>query len=194
MDIRRFEPRRIVASYFCIQAFFTFAWWSLLVSRRDSIRWFQPEQWPQESLLSFFLPDLTFLVLGSLVAARAVLSERAWASSAVWLLVGAGWYPALYCVGVSLVTGEAWIASSLMVAMAGLMLAMATILGNAIQSPSAIRVVSMDSASAVLWTLLQIVIFWSVFLWIMPQGVAELQGRFGFSHFTHSLQFEGSLS
>ncbi len=60
--------------------------------RPNSIPWFQPERWPSESLLSFFLADLIFLVVGSLVSAIAVLSEGAWAAVAIWLQVGL-WLP-----------------------------------------------------------------------------------------------------
>lgn len=194
MDIRKVDPKRVVASYFFIQAFATFAWWSLLLLSRDSIRLFQPTEWPPEVLLSFFLADLIFLVIGSLVAAIAVMGERTWAKTAVWIMVGAGWYPALYCVGVSVLTDEAWIASSLMVAMAGLMLAVATIYGAASQSPSLIRVVAMNRVSAPLWTSVQIVVFWGVFLWIMPRGIAELQQKIGWSTFTHDFQFECSFA
>ncbi len=193
MDIRKVEPKRIVASYFLIQAFGTFGWWCLLWFRRDSIRFFQPEQWPQEVLLSFFLSDLVFLIFGSLATAFVVLHARSWATTLVWFMVGAAWYPALYCVGASVLTGEAWIASSLMVAMAGFMLAVATILGTDHQLPSAIRVVPMDRVSAGLWTALQIAIFWSVFLWVLPQGLAELQRKLGWQSFAHELQFECSL-
>jgi peptidoglycan/LPS O-acetylase OafA/YrhL len=142
MDIRRVAPKRIVAGYYCVQSLCTIVWWCLLLFRRESIAWFQPDQWPQEVLLSFFIADLTFLICGSLLVGFAVFRESEWATAGVWLMVGTGWYAALYCLGVSVVTGEAWIASSLMVAMAGLMLATATIHGSANQVPSAIRVVT----------------------------------------------------
>lgn len=194
MDIRSIEPKRIVAAYFSIQAFGTLAWWFLLFLWPDSIRLFQPQSWPNEVLRSFFLADLTFLIVGSLVTAFVVLREQVWATNVVWLMVGAGWYPALYCVGASVVTGEAWIASSLMIAMAGLMLAVATIHGAANQSPAAIRVVPMNTKSAAFWTFFQIVIFWSVLLWIMPMGIAELQRQIGWPSFTHRFQFESSMA
>ncbi len=51
-----------------------------------------------------------------------------------------------------------------MVAMSGLTLAMATILGNQQQSLAAIRETPMQPILAFGWTLLQIPIFWGTFL------------------------------
>ena len=85
-------------------------------------------------------------------------------------------------------TDEAWIASAMMVSMAGLTLAMATIHGNLGQQPATIRVTHMTTMSAMGWTLAQTIIFWSVFLWILPKGIVELEHRLGWRSFSHSYQ------
>lgn len=125
-----------------------------------SIKWFQPIDWPADALLSFWLADLILIVIGSLTAAAGVWRNSQWTATVVWTVAVVTWYPTLVCIATSITTGEAWIAASMMVAMSGLSLAMATIHGDAMQSPSTIRVTPMSRKSAVFWTFGQIIIFW----------------------------------
>lgn len=169
--------RRIVAGYCVAQALSTLCWWGCLIWLPRTIDWFQPAAWPDAALLSFWLPDMTMIVAGSLTVAWAVSWQKPWASMAVWSLAAAVWYATLYCIGVSLSTGQAWIAAALMTCMAGLSLAMATIYGNAQQAPATFRTTPMRPSVALRWSLIQLVIFWSVFLWILPMGLQEFQHR-----------------
>lgn len=145
-------------------------------------------------LLGFWLADGILLVGGSIFVAGAVCFEKSWSVISIWALAAAVWYPALYCVAVSMATDEAWIAAAMMVSMAGLTLAVATIHGNAAQTPATIRVTSMTKKGAMVWTFAQIVIFWSIFLWILPKGIVELESRQGWSAFAHTGQFVLSIS
>ena len=82
----------------------------------------------------------------------------------------------------------------MMVAMAGLSLAMATIHGNATQSPTTIRVAPMSLKSAVFWTLGQIIIFWGTFLWVLPLGIFEFEQHLAWSSFSTLFQTEASTT
>jgi len=188
------NPRNIVTSYLVAQAVATAAWWGLLFSVRDSVRWFQSTDWPEDVLLGFWLADGMLLVGGSIFVAGAVFFEKAFAVISIWSLAAAVWYPALYCVAVSLATDEAWVAAAMMVGMAGLTLAMATIHGNAAQTPATIRVTPMTKKGALVCTFAQLTIFWSIFLWILPKGIAELESRMGWNAFGHTGQFVLSIS
>lgn len=179
------HAKQIIAGYLILQAVGIAAWWSMLLLVPISASWFQPETWPSESLLGFWLADAVLLIGGSVAAAGLVLFQRGSATTVIWCLAGVAWYPALYCVGVSIITDEAWAASALM---AGLTLAMATIQGGARQEPATIRVTPMRKATAVGWTLTQTLIFWSVFLWILPKGIVEVEERLGWENFTHPYQ------
>ncbi len=179
------NPRNIVASYLIFQAIGTMVWWGLLWSVPESVKWFQPTTWPAGALFGFWLSDLLLIVGGSVVAAVAVLCRTSWAVVAVWSLAAVVWYPTLYCIGVSILTDESWIASALMASMAGLSLAMATIHGTAVQTPAIIRATKMNRTTAVLWTFAQTSVFWIVFLWILPQGIVELESRAGSTALHH---------
>lgn len=182
------NPRQIVAGYLFFQAIGVAVWWVLLLWVPPSVKWFQPEDWPADALIGFWLSDLLLLVGGSVVAAIAVLRRTVWAALAVWSLAIVVWYPTLYCIGVSVITGEAWIASAMMASMAGLTLAIATIHGNAVQSPATIRVTAMNVPTALAWTFVETSFFWSLFLWILPMGIVELEDRLGWSAFVHAGQ------
>lgn len=185
--------KRVVASYLIAQGAGTAAWWTLLLLAPASIDWFQPRAWPAETLLGFWLSDAVLLILGSFATALVVVQERPWASLAIWSLAAAVWYPTLYCIGVSLLTDEAWIASAMMASMAGLTLAMATIYGITSQQPATIRATPMTRTAAMLWTLAQIAVFWSTFLWVLPQGIVELEQKLGWRGFSHPYQASASL-
>ncbi|TWT38953.1 methyltransferase family protein [Blastopirellula retiformator] len=177
------HPRTVVAGYLFLQSAATAAWWLLLCLVPASAAWFQPAVWPRETLLGFWLGDLLLLVVGSLVAAIFVLREATHARLAVWGLAAAAWYPALTCVGVSLMTGEAWIAAGLMVGLAGMTLSMATIYGTPEQTPALFRATPLASRSALLWMTLQTVIFWAALLAIVPAAIVELEHRLGLTAF-----------
>ena len=183
-------PRKIVAFYFVVQAIGTLSWWGLLILFPPSIKWFQPADWPADALLTFWMADLILIVAGSLIAAAGVWRHCHWATNVVWNVAVVTWYPTLVCIATGIQTGEAWIAASMMVAMSGLSLAMATIHGSAAQSPATIRVTPMSRKSAVFWTLGQTVIFWGTFLWVLPLGIIEFEQHLAWSRFHISFQTE----
>ena len=182
------NARTIVTIYLLAQAVGTAAWWCALFIVPESIRWFQPASWPDGALLGFWLADGMLVVGGSLATAFMVLKRLPHSGVAIWMLAATTWYPTLYCIGVSILTGEAWLASGLMSCMAGLTLSMATIHGTDHQSPAMFRVGTMIKTTAVVWTFTQLVIFWGVFLWVLPMAILELEERLGLARFMHSFQ------
>jgi len=164
---------RLISIYFVVQAIAVGVWWLILFTVPASVRYFQLSNWPAESLFSSSLADVTFAIIGSLVAAYATATGKKWANIIVWVLAGAIGYAALYCVGASFITNEAWIAAAMMVVMAGATLSMATMFGTH-QTPELFRTRRKTAAVAYGWTLFQTAIFWFVFLWIIPNGINEL--------------------
>ncbi|QDU86992.1 hypothetical protein Pla175_03460 [Pirellulimonas nuda] len=185
-------PRQLVAGYFAVQAAGVAAWWGMLFAAPATAAWFQPAGWPRQALIGFWLADGLLVVVGSAVAALAV--ARGWSAAyvIVYSVSACVGYAALYCLGVSIATDQAWIASAMMASMAGLSLAMAAILGAPAHGPATIRVVPMSRRAAALRTFAQTVVFWSVFLWILPKGIVELQQRVGWPPFEHAGQTPGA--
>ena len=176
--------RRLIAVYLLIQSIATALWWCLLFTKPASVEWFHPTNWPRESLIGFWLSDLMLIIVGSLFTAAAIVTNKPWASIVIWTLAAATWYPTLYCLGVSFMTDQAWIASALMTSMAGITLTMATIYGHSGQTPSMFRSVAMTKRTAAGWTAVQILIFWCTFLWILPKGIFELEQILTVTKFT----------
>lgn len=124
------NARTIVTIYLLAQAVGTAAWWCALLIVPESIDWFQPASWPDDALLGFWFADGLLVVGGSLVAAIMIFKRLLHSSVSIWKLAAMTWYPTLYCIGVSVLTGEASLPSGLMSCMAGLTLSMATIYGT----------------------------------------------------------------
>ena len=168
-----------------IQATAVTIWWAVLHLFPESIWWFHPVDWPAESLFSFRIPDVVLLVLGSLLAALTVILSKAWAHVAVWSVAIAAWYPTLYCLGASIETDSAWLATASMTCMSGISLIMATMVGNGSQAIAVIRETRLSRTGSIAWTAIQVVIFWSVFLWILPKSIVEIQQRLELPFFAH---------
>lgn len=89
-------------------------WWLLIGLLPASRKWFWPEAWPTAGLLSFWLPDLLLVAIGSIVGAEACWQRRGSAGPILWLTAGGMLYASLYCLAVSLSTGSAWLATATM--------------------------------------------------------------------------------
>lgn len=138
--------------------------------------------------MAFGLSDWVILVLGSVLVAWAVATGRPFASLSLWALAAAAWYPTLYCLGVSCLTNEAWVATAMMTAMSGSSLAMATIQGTPLQAPATYRATRLDSNAAMAWTMVQILIFWGTFLLILPYGIQEVEQKLAWPSFNFNGQ------
>lgn len=183
----------MICGYLIVQAAAVSVWWVVLLTVPETIRWFNPAGWPDDALLSFGLADGLLLVGGSVVTAAAVAAKKPWAGTAIWSLSAAVAYPTLYCIGVALTAGEGWVAAGAMSSASGLTLAMATIHGRGDQPPGFFRAARMKPAAAVVWTLIQTVIFWSTFLWILPWAIVEFEQRLGLpTGFAHPGQTIGA--
>lgn len=182
------KPRKIIAGYLFVQAASVIAWWCLLIAVPASIDWFQPSTWPKDTLVRFWLPDLLMLGLGSAMAGLLVLREYDGSPFVLHVLAGAAWYPTLYCLSISIAHNDSWIACALMFSMASATTAVTSMHGSGKEGPQAIRVVPRRPSIAVAWTLAQTLIFWGLFLAILPLGIAELEDRLGVPGFAHPAQ------
>lgn len=100
--------------YFFCQATLGAAWWVLLLAVPDSRQYFRPAAGPDSMLLSFWLADLVCFVAGSAAAGWFLLRDDPRSRPALWFTAGAVVYAALYCIALSWMTGEAWVAAASM--------------------------------------------------------------------------------
>lgn len=106
------HPR--IAAYLGLQGLLILAWWAGLYASLDFRAHFLPPGMPDAQLMAFGLPDLGLAAAGSLACAVGLLRGLRWALPLLWVLAGAMSYATLYCLALSLLTGGAWAASTLM--------------------------------------------------------------------------------
>lgn len=173
--------------YFAAQALAFAAWWAYLWAVPAARASFFPPGASEIELLAFALPDLGVAVLGSLGAAIAIASGARWAVPLAWLTAGAVVYAAAYCVAWAALRDGGWLSVALM-APAALLSTLA-----ALDVSVGVIVVFRRAAPStgrrhVVATLLQVVAFWTTFLYVLPSAVVYLERRLGIPGFSFSGQ------
>ncbi len=102
------------AAYLILQGVLGAAWWCLLLLDPGSRAWFLPEAFPENVLLAFWLADFVFVVAASWLGAWMILRRHPARKGTVWFAAGGVGCTALYCLGLSILTGEAWLATAMM--------------------------------------------------------------------------------
>jgi len=105
---------RLASGYLVIQGLAGAAWWVGLAGWPSLRSHFLPAGAPDWPLLSFWMADLCLFVVGSWACAVCLCRSSRAASAALWFTSGAVSYACLYCLGTSLLTGEAWLSTALM--------------------------------------------------------------------------------
>lgn len=184
-------PARVrgVAAWFALLGVGVIVWWVTLALWPASRRWFRAGHSTDASLLDFAWADVPLLGVGALAVAVAVArAPRAPGTQrAVWLLLGAVTYPALYTLGATLASGgEGWAAAmSMTAAAAGTALAAWSIRPDA----PLFRVAPPRSPGAhVGRTLLHSLVFWVTALALAPWLIVQAEAAFAVPRFTTPAQ------
>lgn len=179
--------RRSASIYFALQGIAVAAWWMLLFFVPASRIYFQMGD-SKTVLLAFWLPDLILLALGSFVASAFCFFDSNFTAIAVWFVVGAISYATFYCLAFALLTDSGWLGVTLMLP------AMIWSGNFAIAlSPSAENLMFRRSSEAkTAWiltkTFAQIVIVWSLILFVFPVLIVRLETKLGISQFAFPMQ------
>jgi hypothetical protein len=91
-------PKRRAIVYLRLQAAGVFAWWVAVIASHPVREWFFPYGGLDPAFAAFLLPDLVFIVGGSLVVARRK-ARGADPGRAAAILLGAVGYATLYTLG-----------------------------------------------------------------------------------------------
>lgn len=106
-DLKRRKNRkqmtieRSAGIYFAIQGIATAVWWLFLIFLPASRAYFRMGD-SETVLLSFWLPDLLLMAVGSIVAAALCFAKSKLTPIALWFVTGAVSYAALYCLSFAL--------------------------------------------------------------------------------------------
>ena len=106
---------RCAAIYFAIQGLAVVVWWGLLYFVPVSRQYFVLERNSETSLIAFWLADISFLGIGSLVAGWLCFRNHQYMRIASWFVTGAVSYVAVYCLTLAMMTDFGWLGVTLMV-------------------------------------------------------------------------------
>ena len=111
---RSSSRNKVVAAAVGLQAACAGVWWVALWWVPGLRPLFRLANAPDPTLLAFALPDVLLFVMAGMAAAIGIWRDAAWARPVLFLHAGAAMYAALYCIGLTLLTGEAQAAAVLM--------------------------------------------------------------------------------
>ncbi len=166
------------------------AWWIVLIWRPETRRYFQLEANSQTSLLAFWLPDVVFIAVGSLIVAYLVYSKNRFEVAALWLLTGAVSYATAYSFSYTLATDHGWLG---VVMMAPAMLWSGVFATAITVKNEMFRQARPTSTDYVLFkTLTQIVVVWSLILVVFPYLITVVEDKLGIQRL--SFPFQGPIA
>ena len=171
------KVRRSAAIYYAVQGLAVIAWWVTLYSSPSVRAYFVFENSSVTSLLAFWLPDLSFMALGSLVTAWLCVQDSEYRQIAAWFVAGATSYAAIYCLAFAVMTDSGWLGVTLMIP--SMIWSGVFAVGMSFEK-TMFRPASETAVSwIVLKTLVQIFVVWSIILVVLPYLIATVERRLG---------------
>lgn len=179
--------RQSAVIYFSLQGAAVILWWILLSSFPASRSYFQIGD-SETVLLAFWLPDLLLLAIGSLIVSAFCYSDSKFLGLALWFVVGAISYATFYCLAFALMTDTGWLGVTLM--LPATLWSGVFALGLSPEFNELMFRRSKDAKTG--WiltkTFIQIVIVWSLILFIIPVFIVRLETKLGISQFAFPMQ------
>lgn len=137
---------------------------------------------PDDFILTFAVPDVLLFVLGSAAASVLVLWRWSIGRLGLWFVAGATGYAALHCVGFALRGPGFGAATAMMLAASACVLVLAaTSRADEPVLPRMPQATSRGSApmNPGMRTVLQVIVFWGVFLALIPWGIHRIEVAIG---------------
>ena len=139
-------------------------------------------------LLSFWLPDLFLLAAGSLAVSVFCYLDSKFLNPALWFVVGAISYAAIYCLAFAMMTDSGWLGVVLM--FPAMILSGNFAIGL---SPAFVKLMFRRSVEAKTgWiltkTFTQIVVVWGLILFVFPALLVRVEAKLGIAQFVFPYQ------
>jgi protein-S-isoprenylcysteine O-methyltransferase Ste14 len=179
--------RFFASIYFALQGLAVAGWWILLFSIPASRKYFQMGD-GETILLSFWLPDLFFMAIGSVVVSAFCFFNSKFLNIAVWFVVGATAYATVYCLSFALMTDSGWL---------GVVFMFPAMIwsGNfaiGLSVPFHKKMFRNSNEGKTIWilakTFTQIVVIWGLILFVIPALIVRVETKLGIAQFTFPFQ------
>lgn len=179
--------RLFATIYFALQGLAVLVWWILLFAVPALRKYFQMGD-SETVLLAFWLPDLFFLTIGSFVVSAFIRFENRFLTLAIWFVVGAIAYATFYCLTFAMMTDSGWLGVvlmfSAMIFSGNFAIGLSTTVKNLMFRNS----VEAKTSWILTKTFTQIVIVWSLILFVFPAMIIWLETKLGITQFTFPFQ------
>lgn len=179
--------RQSATIYFAFQGVAVAAWWSLLLFLPASREYFRMGE-SEATLLAFWLPDLLLLAAGSLAAAGFCFFDSQLTALAAWFVGGTISYAALYCLVFAFLTDSGWLGVTLMLPAMLWSGGFAVVLSPPIRAAMFRRSKESRTSWILTKTAVQIVIVWTLILFVFPYFILQLEDKIGVLRFGFSFQ------
>ncbi len=178
------------AIYFFIQGAAVLAWWLMLILIPVTRGYFRMGA-DETVLMAFWLPDIVFLGIGSLVAGTLCWKDNRYKAISAWFVAGLVTYASFYTFSFALMTDTGWLGVVFM--------APATLWSGVFAigiSSMGERMFRKSAAGTTGWILLktfsQIVVVWSLILVVIPYLLVWLEDKIGIVQVV--FPFQGAIS
>ncbi len=138
-------------------------------------------------LLSFWLPDLAFLALGSITAAYVCWTQHSFSSIAIWFVVGLVTYAAGYTLSFALLTDSGWLGVVFMLP-AMIWSGVFAVGLPPVSDYMFRRAVPAKSNWILTKTFTQIIVVWSIILVIIPYLITQIEAKIGIPNYSFPYQ------
>ncbi len=180
------KVRRSAAIYFAAQGIAVFLWWAMLFWWPASRKYFALENGSEISLMAFWLADLSFLGVGSVVAAWLCFRNNPYQCVAAWFVTGAMSYSAIYCFTFTMTTDAGWLGVALM--MPAMIWNGVFAVGLSFEKAMFRRAADTSDGWILLKTFTQIIVVWSIILVIFPYLITVVEDKLGIARFSFTFQ------
>lgn len=177
---------RSAAIYFSMQAIAVIAWWAMLYLVPDTRSHFVLEQNSEVSLLAFWLADLSFIGIGSIVTAWLCWVDSPIKTIFAWFTTGCVSYAAVYTFTFVLATDKGWLGVVLM--FPAMIWSGVFAVGISMQKQMFRPARESSSNWIVTKTFAQIVVVWSIILIIFPWLITIAEDKIGIMRLSFPFQ------
>lgn len=180
------KVRHSAALFFVIQGSAVIAWWAVLYFAPSTREYFLLERSSETSLMAFWLADLSFLGIGSLVASGLCYRDHEYSRIGSWFVTGAISYASVYSLAFALMTDIGWLGVTLM--FPAMIWSGVFAVGLSFEKAMFREAAETSTNWILVKTMTQIVVVWSVILVVFPYLITIVEDKLGIIRFQFPFQ------